>query len=437
MGLLTYLPRRSVYDPPESSEGSLDPLGLALLGGRLAERLVPGMTERTRRPRFLTALAVGAAVLQRNGEGVYRDTPQGQAQIAWERLLGEAYAWKGAASDRGLLGIPGIQKARTARDADVRLLSHLYLKSPGAVGLWVAYKGLAEATHVLDESGNLLEAGFELLDAWERGIGEKGLLTGLGGGGSDLADKLDEALRPLFGERSSQWKPQQVWTLIHEHLHPSRMTEPEMHVLSRLLRDSNPGRGSMFAHVEERWRKSTDLLDLPERQILERIPVARAALHECAQTVMRYEALAGQLTAAFECILRAGADFGDGRVDAKRVLSVEGVGATFAGSPARIEAAVDAARTSVETAVDPELARTTLDWVDADLVASPEGLFEGLLLRHRATQLRKPPAGKLPWVEGSSGAWFVRVAYMQKAAPPARGHDWVHPYRTYSVRSCL
>ena len=56
------LPFLSEYDPPGSSEGSLDPLGLYMLADQLAVELVPAVRERMQRIRFLTAIAVGSMV---------------------------------------------------------------------------------------------------------------------------------------------------------------------------------------------------------------------------------------------------------------------------------------------------------------------------------------------------------------------------------------
>ena len=55
-------PVLSAYDPLTSAEGSIDPLGLASTYERLADAILPGITVRMRRPRFLTAIAVGAYV---------------------------------------------------------------------------------------------------------------------------------------------------------------------------------------------------------------------------------------------------------------------------------------------------------------------------------------------------------------------------------------
>ena len=49
-------------DPIESAEGGLDPLGSEPLADALAVRLVSGVRERQRHPRFLTAIAVSLEV---------------------------------------------------------------------------------------------------------------------------------------------------------------------------------------------------------------------------------------------------------------------------------------------------------------------------------------------------------------------------------------
>src|SRR5262245_26856485 len=54
------LPELSAYDPLVAGEGSLDPMGLAAISDRLADRLVPGLRSRMQRVRFVTATAVGA-----------------------------------------------------------------------------------------------------------------------------------------------------------------------------------------------------------------------------------------------------------------------------------------------------------------------------------------------------------------------------------------
>ena len=49
-------PFLTTYDPPGTSEGSLDPLGLYQIADQLAIQLVPAVRERMLRIRFLTAM---------------------------------------------------------------------------------------------------------------------------------------------------------------------------------------------------------------------------------------------------------------------------------------------------------------------------------------------------------------------------------------------
>src|SRR4051794_7791268 len=58
------LPFLTAFDPPATSEGTLDPMGLYQIADQLATRLVPGIRERMQRVRFLTAVAVGSVVAE-------------------------------------------------------------------------------------------------------------------------------------------------------------------------------------------------------------------------------------------------------------------------------------------------------------------------------------------------------------------------------------
>ena len=58
------LPQLTEFDPAESTEGSIDPLGMYAIADALAMRLVHGVRERQLYPRFLTASAVSLAVCE-------------------------------------------------------------------------------------------------------------------------------------------------------------------------------------------------------------------------------------------------------------------------------------------------------------------------------------------------------------------------------------
>src|SRR5688572_25591879 len=98
------LPFLTAYDPPGTSEGTLDPLGLYQIADQLATRLVPAVRERMQRVRFLTAIAVGALVT----EGVDADPASAEAVpfLVWEWLVVEAFV-RSLADDPEVWGVPG------------------------------------------------------------------------------------------------------------------------------------------------------------------------------------------------------------------------------------------------------------------------------------------------------------------------------------------
>ncbi len=85
--MIKNLPFLTSYDPPGTSEGALDPLGLYQIADQLAIALVPAVRERMQRIRFLTAIAVGAPVTA----GLEEDTRQRDASpnLVWEWLVVE------------------------------------------------------------------------------------------------------------------------------------------------------------------------------------------------------------------------------------------------------------------------------------------------------------------------------------------------------------
>ena len=97
MTLGLQLPHLSSYDPGLAGEGSLDPLGLASIADKLAEEVLPSVTARMSRIRFLTATAVATRVTEPFSDELASDgvTPP---YLAFEWLLVEALARRSAPS---------------------------------------------------------------------------------------------------------------------------------------------------------------------------------------------------------------------------------------------------------------------------------------------------------------------------------------------------
>ena len=104
-------PFLTTYDPPGTSEGSLDPLGLYRIADQLAVQLVPAVRERMQRIRFLTAMVVGSFVIEDlEGDPRHRD---GAPYLVWEWLVVEALI-REISDDASIRGVPGSGVTRTA-----------------------------------------------------------------------------------------------------------------------------------------------------------------------------------------------------------------------------------------------------------------------------------------------------------------------------------
>src|SRR5688572_8087457 len=126
-------PLLSAFDPEISAEGGIDPLSLSSTYERLAERVYPFLTVRMSRPRFVTAIAVGAVVCKDFADELAADrkTP---AWLVFEWHVIEALLRAGEklkASDGGWgVRVPGVAKVRAAVDAGHRVGANTYLKTP-------------------------------------------------------------------------------------------------------------------------------------------------------------------------------------------------------------------------------------------------------------------------------------------------------------------
>ncbi len=157
-------PLLSAFDPVASEEGGIDPFSLQATYEQLAERILPFITVRMARPRFLTAIAAGAVVCQRLRDEVAADrvTP---AWLVYEWYVIESFVRRGSAAGADEGGrIPGIQKVtgrtpcRGARSPRRRISRHRGSSaSPGSTGGSPRGCGSWTTTFALDDGG------FELL----------------------------------------------------------------------------------------------------------------------------------------------------------------------------------------------------------------------------------------------------------------------------------
>jgi hypothetical protein len=426
------LPFLTLPDPPVTGEGALDPLGLATIGERLADWILPGMTARMIRPRFLTAIAVSAAVCEGMQEEIAVDgvTPP---YLVFEWLVVEGFACKGERAEAERT--PGIAKARACLLADVRMSASGYLKAPTVFGFHGVYRRLARHVSIIDQDDILLENGYSLLKTWEREQGLDGFLesasAGLGAANRRqlLRSAVSDGLRAGYTNRSTAW---QGWQFFAQHLVPARVGEREAQFLRNLLLDVKADtRSEVFRLLEEPENVAFAEGNYETDVIRRLLPQASPKLAQRLRAIIAYEDFCTLLETGFDWLRwlssRAGA-----RAVARNEFAAEPEVRQCAESLlVRLQAAERALEeapfhTQSEFA---ELARCFGTVTDA------EAFHEALLHRHGEVQKAKPPEGKRPWFEqADKGGVFVRVPYRLDERPEPRDW-WSRPYRLGVVSS--
>jgi hypothetical protein len=179
-------------DPVEAAEGGIDPLGAEPPADALAVRLAPGVRERQRHPRFLTALAVSLEVCSSFDEETLAADGVSASWQVFEWYLVEGLVRIAESAER--IGLPGSLKAARAIAAGVPLSAKRYLKTPSVFGFHGVYRQLAR-TLGIEDGGRLGETGFELLSIWANEQGLEGFVGSGGGAGQAVRAQLRDAVK--------------------------------------------------------------------------------------------------------------------------------------------------------------------------------------------------------------------------------------------------
>lgn len=427
------MPYRSLADPETQGEGSIDPLGLANLADQLADWLLPGMTARMWRPRFLTAMAVSSLVIEPFEEEVAKDgiSPPWIA-LEWYYVEGVA----GLAEDKegNLRRIPGIDKARRALREKVPLSARRYLKTPKVFGFHGVYKRLARALDIADDKLRCGDGGYALLRTWEDEQGLSGFLDGNHGAGEGarivraIRDALHDALVAGQAQRQGAWVGASFFI---NHLLPHNSGSREADFLWGRLRALEP-QGEIFTLMRDRVVRSTLDEPLGERGALQGLlDRASAELRRRLEAVEAYEGFCRPLQEAWDILRRHSTvqrpmvvepgDFAGqphvGQLVPEIVRGIEQGRRLLDGSP--VEAGFDTLVSTFEH------------------MKTPQDLFLALWTHHQTVQKGKPPEGKRPWFEeAGGGGLIVRPPYRIDQDVPVR-EAFVHPYRLFSVASFI
>jgi hypothetical protein len=415
-----------------SGEGALDPLGLAMVGDRLADQILPGLRARMSRPRFLTAIAVSAAVCENLEDRLAADgiTP---AYLVFEWLVVEAFVREG--ERQATRGTPGTQKAQEVRDSNDAMSHRTYLKTPTVFGFHGVYKPLARHMGIVDDDLRLADKGYELLKAWQTEQRLEGFLESAAVAGEGravrqvLRSAVEEGLAAGHTVRQGGWRG---WSILARHLPPANAGVSEAALLARLLEDAEAEpRGEVFRLL----REAGDTGDAGEKPIVDSFLIRKCSreLADRLNAIVAYEDACSVLEEAFDWIRFLSTHSRERPIDAK-TFAVESRTGTLSRELAGRLAAAEQALAVSPLGVQQLFAQLAKGF---DSVRDAAGLFEAVLARHDEVQKAKPPEGKRSWFERSpDGATFVRVPY-RRIERPESDRGWTRPYRIHTVLSFL
>lgn len=421
-------PAFSRHDPKVAGEGNLDPLGLAQLADQLAVELVPGVRERMSRVRFLSAITVGAVVLEELGTD---PTPHGvDPFLVWEWLVIEALV-RSEAEGYDLRNVPGSQMTRRALRDQGYLDAASYLKTPRIFGFHGVYKRLALRLGLIDADLAPGPAANALLEAWAKGQRM--------GSFDETLPLRNEWLR-MVSKALGQGSPSTQRLLtgskaaeIGGAFAPSPIPAVERRALRQLLLE--PGLHELGA-LPVLWEivAQPNADDAPEREIHSEL--GRRAPHwkPLVNAIQCYETFARTLQDAFDSLrVKAG-------TEAERGLVIDALGTTkefakltrsLGDDYQRADQALSGLEGSLGSAAI--LFRERFE----TLGAAPTMDLPGLLIdHHERIQAAKPPDGKRSWFDRiETGRVFLRHPYRLDAEWEPQPGAYVHPYRTRSVHS--
>jgi len=425
--MTTTLPFLTSYDPPGTSEGTLDPLGLYQIADQLAVKLVPAVRERMQRIRFLTAMAVGAMVT----EGLEDDLAQRDASpyLVWEWLVVEAMI-RELAEDPSMWGVPGTLVARRALHQHDYLDARSYLKTPRIFGFHGVYKRLSLHLGLVNvhlAPGPNAEG---LVDAWARGQGLGGLE-----GARPIFARWAGAIRRSLGEKPPRTKPswgKEAWAELAGAFAPKAGKAREKRFLCDLLHGADDRRLGAFPTI---WKLQAEFADdgFREELLHNRLEKQEPDYGSLLRAIRAYETFARSLQDAFD-VLKAEAT---GRDAQGFVIAGIARDPDFKRSVKGLHERFEAAHNALGEVTLTSVSLQNLFGQRFGAFAEPmEPAVCGLALctHHEAVQRAKSADGKRPWFDRiGQDRVYIRHNYREPRREIQPGR-YVHDYRGWPIR---
>lgn len=420
-------PKLTERDPVESAEGGLDPLGTEPLADALAVRLVPGVRERQRHPRFLTAMAVSLEVCRDFDEETVAADGVSEPWQVFEWYLVEGLVRTAEADER--TGLPGSQKAARAIADGVPMSAKRYLKAPTVFGFHGVYRQLARSLEI-EADGRLGEVGFELLNVWAKEQRLEGFVGTGGGPGSavraQLADAVKAGLERGATARSGGWAG---WDFFRQHLAPYDAGSKEARfIYAALLKDAKGFRRDVIEFLVSSEGRGAWQATWSERDLHRVLRIgARDELRVLLDAIDGFEAFSGLCHDAFQDCLCELTRQGGKKTPPAVLATLESV--------KRAAQRVPESFGEVRERLNPvgEADRFRDCFADLGEVGNAVDWVQRLVEHHHNTQKHKPPNGKNPWFERfEDGSLMIRPDY-RTDQPGVFDDSYMHLYRTRSL----
>jgi hypothetical protein len=420
-------PFMTSYDPPGSSEGALDPLGLYQIAEQLAVQLVPAVRERMQRIRFLTAMAVGAVVTE-----VLEDDPRNRdasPYLVWEWLLVEAIT-RSSRNATENWGVPGTSVTSRALVQYGCLDARSYLKTPRIFGFHGVYKRLAAYLSIVDVHLGIGPQAEALADAWARDLGLGGL-----SGAKPLIARWSRAVQRSLSERpprtNTGWS-QDAWLELSLAFAPSASKTKEKRCLQDLLLSAKNRRLGALPTI---WQLQAEFVDdeFCEERLHDRIETLAPDYGTLLGAIRAYEAFSRSLQDAFD-LLRAEAT----RRDAQG-YSVPQIAADFDFRQS-VNAVHERFALAFRNLGELVIAGMSIQSLFADRfqrfgsAIDPAECAIALCEHHEGIQRAKSAMGKRPWFD-RLGQDRISIRHDYRIArPKTQPGRYVHDYRGWPIR---
>lgn len=423
------LPYLSQFDPPQQSEGSLDPLGLYSIADALGVRLAPGIRERQTTPRYLTLSLVGMVACGEINSSL-SDSKGLPSWLVYEWLIVESLVRQLRGTPE-LQGVPGREKVLATVDASDVVCSRNYLKTPSVFGFHGIYRVLGVKAGLFDAEGHPLDLGYRILSAWQAEQGLEGFLDG-NGAGRDLRRSFEKAVRRGIDVEHCIDLGSEARRLIAAHLHPRRAGPKESDALWSALTHNDAMRGEYALKLispdgQEAWQQAKGDESKYHMWLIDQVSPSMTQL---LKAIRSYERLARLLNDAFD-------EMRWSMTEERQPVSVEKLGLGYAVALASREYLTAYADAVIQLGeVDPGLRmRVERAFLRLGEANSPTAFAAKLLEHHASIQKAKPPNGKRAWFDRFGDERVaIRPAYTVSEFAPSPD-SYVHTYRCQPLTS--